>query len=151
MKRSMFGVLGIVLVLALLVTTAGCGGDESGVDSDDEATGITEPPGEETPAVTGPTEDQLLALLEESVIAWTEGLMAGAGMPYEVTAQIAQDSAGAWWGVATVQSASTADAAYEPITYWCAFDGAEWTGEAQDPEPPSPDTYFPADVVEVLF
>jgi hypothetical protein len=151
MKRASVGLLAILLFLGVLFSVAGCRSDQPESGPADETTGSAETPTSEEPVEPAPTEDDLYVLLTESAQAWTESLMSGAGTPYEVTAQITQDASGSWWGIATVQPTAGDGNAYESVIYWCAYDGLEWTGQAQDPEPPSPDTYFPSDVVEVLF
>lgn len=82
---------------------------------------------------------------------WAKTLMEGLGEPYNVVmVKVAQDKTGAWWGRAVVQPSSNATSSFEPIDFWCRYNGSEWVGKAQDPEPPPPSTYFPADVAGAL-
>ena len=78
--------------------------------------------------------------------SWT-----ASGEPYSVTlVKVAKDSKGVWWGRAVVQPASSASSSYESIEFWAKYSGGAWKGKAQDPEPPSPTTYFPSSVIGAL-
>ena len=93
----------------------------------------------------------MIASLSVAAKKWTKSLMDGVGEPYDVTlVKVAKDAKGVWWGRAVVQPASSATSSYESIEFWCKYTGGAWSGTAQDPEPPSPTTYFPASVVGAL-
>ncbi|MDP2182092.1 MAG: hypothetical protein Q8K99_05940 [Actinomycetota bacterium] len=92
------------------------------------------------------------ASLSDEVVKWSSKLMSGAGAPYKIAVvKVAQANDGTWWGRAIVQPMPGGGNAYEPLNFWCSYVGAEWTGQAQDPEPPAPMTYFPSDVIDELF
>jgi hypothetical protein len=82
---------------------------------------------------------------------WTKSLMAGVGEPYKVNyVKVAKDSKGVWWGRTVVQPSPTSGNAYESIEFWAKYTGGAWTGKPQDPDPPSPTTYFPSSVIGAL-
>jgi outer membrane murein-binding lipoprotein Lpp len=85
--------------------------------------------------------------LTTAVKAWTKSAMDGQGQPYKVTLiKVAKDSKGTWWGRAVV--APTGE--YERLQFWAKYSGSNWSGDAQDPEPPAPKTYFPSSVLSDL-
>lgn len=90
--------------------------------------------------------------LAASAKGWTKLLMNGKGSPYKVeSCKVAQDSSGKWWGRVVIQPTGDSSNQYEPVEYWAKYAAGEWNGKAQDPEPPSPGTYFPSSVVSKLF
>lgn len=97
------------------------------------------------------SDDAMAASLSAEAKKWAKTLMEGLGEPYNIAmVRVAKDSTGAWWGRVVVQPSSDASASYEPIDFWCRYSGGTWTGSAQDPEPPAPGTFFPADVAGSL-
>ena len=93
----------------------------------------------------------MIASLSAAAKKWTKSLMDGVGEPYSVTlVKVAKDSKGVWWGRAVVQPASSASSSYESIEFWAKYSGGAWKGKAQDPDPPSPTTYFPSSVIGAL-
>jgi hypothetical protein len=102
--------------------------------------------------VKAPGKGTVEASFASAVQQWTGQVMNGKGKPYKVTLiRVAESSSGAWWGRAVVQPTGNATNQYEPIEYWAKYVNGAWTGKAQDPEPPSPTTYFPAGVTVTLF
>lgn len=94
---------------------------------------------------------QLKASLAKSAQGWADSMMGGVGKPYKVeTAKVAKDSKGNWWGLAVVQPSPSEGNSYEALVFWCRYENGAWSGQAQDPEPPAPSTYFPSEVVGVL-
>ena len=93
----------------------------------------------------------MVSSLSTAAKKWTKAQMEGEGEPYAVTlVKVAKDSKGAWWGRVIVQPASSASNSYESIEFWCKYSGGTWAGKAQDPDPPSPSTYFPSKVIGSL-
>ena len=99
-----------------------------------------------------PGKASIQASLASAAKKWTGQLMSGKGAPYTVSlVRVAQATGGAWWGRAVVDPTGDATNQYESIEYWAKYKNNAWTGKAQDPEPPSPTTYFPASATVVLF
>jgi hypothetical protein len=76
--------------------------------------------------------------------------MAGASYTgtFTVTAAIAKDSKGVWWGNAL---ASPSDGSLEDIGVWGKYSGTKWTGQVADfSNSDAPASFFPADVLEKL-
>ncbi len=67
---------------------------------------------------------------------------------FAVTAKIAKDSSGAWWGNAVSEPATSG---LEPIGVWGTYSGGKWTGEIADYSTDGADgAFFPADVLAKL-
>jgi hypothetical protein len=99
-----------------------------------------------------PDNAAVQASLASAAKQWTGQLMAGRGTPYTISLiKVAQAGSGAWWGRVIVQPTGDATNQFESIEYWAQYKNSAWAGKAQDPEPPSPTTYFPAAVTIALF
>jgi hypothetical protein len=67
---------------------------------------------------------------------------------FTVTAKIAKDSTGIWWGNAMSEPATSG---LEPIGVWGKYSGSKWTGEVADFSTDGADAaFFPADVLAKL-
>ncbi|MDR3687329.1 MAG: hypothetical protein P4L93_10275 [Coriobacteriia bacterium] len=100
---------------------------------------------------TSGSATSMKASLSTAAKAWAKTNMNGTGSPYNITSvKVAQDSKGAWWGVAVVQPSPSSNSSFDPLTVWAKYSGGNWTGKIQDPEPPAPSTYFPSAVVSKL-
>jgi len=99
-----------------------------------------------------PDKAAIQASLASAAKQWSGQLMSGKGTPYQISLiRSAKTSGGAWWGRVIVQPTGDATNQYESIEYWAQYKNGAWTGKAQDPEPPSPTTYFPSGVTVTLF
>ncbi|NTW28173.1 MAG: hypothetical protein HGA39_02260 [Coriobacteriia bacterium] len=109
------------------------------------------------PIVTAPTapavldEATLKASLETAGQAWAATTMSGNGKPYKTLVnKVAKDTSGTWWGVLYIQPTSDSKNDYQGLEFWCKYADGKWTSKLLGPEPPSPATYYPAAIVEVL-
>ena len=101
---------------------------------------------------TKPVSDEaMVSSLSSKAKGWAKTLMDGQGEPYVITSvKVAKDNNGGWWGRAIVQPTASASGSFESIDYWCEYSAGAWTGQAQDPEPPAPSTFFPSSVIGSL-
>lgn len=96
---------------------------------------------------SGGSESALKASLSAAAKKWADTAMEGKGKPYGIAIiKVAKDSKGTWWGRVVVAPTG----AFERLDFWAKYSGSAWSGSAQDPEPPAPDTYFPAAIVSKL-
>jgi hypothetical protein len=99
--------------------------------------------------VTGPVAAPTLASFEtfamKSARSFAGTVYTG---PFTLTAKIAKDSTGGWWGDASAQPATSG---LDPIGVWGHFTAGKWSGQIADLSSDEAETdYFPADVIPKL-
>jgi hypothetical protein len=94
---------------------------------------------------TAPTPASFKAFALKSAKSIAEASYTGT---FTVTAKIAKDGSGGWWGNAT---ADPGDSGLEPIGVWGRYAKGKWTGEIADFSTEDADAaFFPADVLAKL-